>query len=192
MSWHKQRYRTGTSVEYSDKRCSPLIAGVLLIHRDTTNSAKSSRWLRRGEDSEPARCKEERYRSKNPRMSQETYIMLTRALLFALQQGHCSKHTHTRRSNAPNTTWEEVFPRTHPSPPTTLANWRVSRSVGAVLTFALGFTGEHQMSHGLRSLISSATWKFSGTFKCSLLLHLLQYIRPIWVCVYIVIRSLEQ
>lgn len=88
-SWHK-REREG---EYRDSKFGPLIVGVLLIHRDTINSPKSSQWVRRGEDSEAGRSREERYWSKNPRMSQETYIMLTRALLFALQQGHCSTHT---------------------------------------------------------------------------------------------------
>lgn len=71
---------------------------------------------------------EERYWSKNPRTSQEVYIMLTRALLFALQQGHCSKHTHsstqghthTHNSNAPNTVWEveaSLLTRIHPTSP---------------------------------------------------------------------------
>lgn len=48
--------KQGEEGEYSYSKFGPLIVGVLLIHRDTINSPKSSQWVRRGEDSEAWRC----------------------------------------------------------------------------------------------------------------------------------------
>lgn len=52
--------------EYSDSKFGPLIVGVLLIHRDTINSPKSSQWVRKGEDSEAGRCKRKGIDPKTP------------------------------------------------------------------------------------------------------------------------------
>lgn len=52
--------------EYSDSKFGPLIVGVLLIHRDTINSPKSSQWVRKGEDSEAGRCRMKIIDSKTP------------------------------------------------------------------------------------------------------------------------------
>ena len=52
--------------EYSDSKFGPLIVGVLLIHRDTINSPKSSPWVWRGEDSEAGRCRRKSIDPKTP------------------------------------------------------------------------------------------------------------------------------
>lgn len=52
--------------EYSDSKFGPLIVGVLLIHRDTINSPKSSPRVRRGEDSEAGRCRRKSIDPKTP------------------------------------------------------------------------------------------------------------------------------
>lgn len=87
--------------EYSDSKFGPLIVGVLLIHRDTINSPKSSQWVRRGEDSEAGRCRRKSIDPKTPGCPRSLHHadqgLTVRPSAGALQQTHTHSqgHTHT-------------------------------------------------------------------------------------------------
>lgn len=113
--------------EYSDSKFGPLIVRVLLIHRDTINSPKSSHGVRRDENSDAGRCRRKGIDPKTlgrPRRPTSCwpgpycspFSRGTAANTHSSTQGH----THTHNSNAPNTVWEvesSLLTRIHPTSP---------------------------------------------------------------------------
>lgn len=102
--------------------------------------------------------------------------MLTRALLFALQQGHCSKHTHTHTSenNAPNTNWEADFPHAHPAAHTVASAPESERIVSLV----------HWSTSRLSALcaFTPPPARICQTQNSGSVWHLVKYLVPRWSC----------
>ncbi len=109
-SWHKQSRDTKREEEgeYSDSKFGPLIAGVLLIHRDTINSPKSSQWVRRGEDSEARRCRRKSIDPKTPGCPRRPTSCWPGPYCSPFSRGtaantHTHTHTHTHRDRHTHT-----------------------------------------------------------------------------------------